>query len=573
MGGYEYYPEDGNVFAFNTDALSSNHGPNVWFNDPFQAVYLNEADNFLFDSNPPLVFNGDISGEAMIDKHYDNHANISNWISTASPIGLDLQDNGTNRTQSGYGYANVNSAIHEYGGGEGQPNDGVMPCVSNNAALGRFPIGGMVANYDGSPMHSHFGVPSSFSTPHSRVISTSTTNSSCPGSSSTLATPRFDPATHFAPLQYSGEQALLRKRNMPPLVTPEMPDVFTTAPLAPPPINQDMRMMWPANLPTLPGQSPAVAGYQQTPFTDAPQSPIKGRSLRSTPSMESLQGCFQQDSGPYSTQTLLPPFGVSACGSVSMTRTASAPGSSSNTHLLQETPRHKTRQPSETWTSPFTNTPFVAGRTPHPEAKSIRRKPSSKMLFTAQPMTRSATATDFATSTPPIWSSSLGYDSQPINASSAMDRPATTTNFQPGTSPVNLDGWTSQVPQATPLKASFQAVNAVDNTFTSTFTSIPAVKEGLDRSRCSSHSVPDPQHLTVPKGVASRPTKKLPKRGGASTAVQVTFMNFGPKDAKELTNAVAESGKSKRRKQEDSSSGEDSVGKSKRRKGSVSSRF
>ncbi|KAJ9121748.1 hypothetical protein QFC22_002369 [Naganishia vaughanmartiniae] len=574
MGSYEYYPEDGNVFAFNTDAASSNYGPNLWFNNPFQAVYINEADTFVFDSNPPLVSVGNNPDEILIDKHYDSHANISSWISTASPIGLDLRTSGV---ELDYGYVNVDPADIDHGGGHGQQNLGSMACTSNNASLGRFPVNGMVVNHQGSPMHSHFGAMPVISTPHSRVISTSTTNSSCPGSSSTLATPRFDPATHFAPLQYFGEQAPLRKHKIAPLFTPDMPDVFTTMPLAPPPINQTIRSVLPESLPHLPGQSPSVVGYQQTSFSDAPESPANGRSLRSTPSMESLRGSFQQDSGPYTTQALLSPFGSSARESTSMMRTSSAPGSLFNAQLLQETPRHKPRQPSETWTSPFTNTPFVAGRHTNSEVKSINRKPSTKMLYTAEPMTRSATATDFPTSSTPIWFSSLGYNSQPNHITSDLARLPTTTDFHLGVPRENLDGWTSQVPQATPLKASFQAVNAIDNTHTSAFTSIPAARLDLDQPGSASHSVSlqhnDSQYLTVPRGVSTRPTKKLPKRKGASSAVKVTFMNFGPKDAKELTNAVAESGKSKRRRQEDSSSGEDRVETSKRCKTSVSSRL
>lgn len=574
MGGYEYYPEDGNVFAFNTDMAPLNHGPNLWFNDPFQGVYINEADSFVFDSNPPLTSIGEIPGEYAIDKHYDNHANISSWISTASPIGLDLRARGT---ELDYGHMNAKPLDAE-SSGERQPNAGAMPCISDSAVLGRFPINGVIASHHGSPMQPHFGTMSAFSTPHSRVISTSTTNSSCPGSSSTLATPRFDPATHFAPLQYSGQQAPLLKQNLTPLFTPEMPDVFTTAPLVPPPINQTIRTVWPGDLPNLPGQSPAVVGYQQTSLVDAPQSPADGRSLRSTPSMESLRGSFQQqDFGSYATQGLLSPFGSSSRESISMVRTASAPGSFSNAHPIQEASRHKTRQPSGTWTSPFTNEPFVAGRQPNSEVKCIKRKPSSKMLFTAEPMSRSATAIDFATSASPIWYSSLGHNSQPTHNSSTMARSATMTDFQPGVSPENLNGWTSQVPQATPLKASFQAVNAIGNTITTAFTSIPAVRGGPNELETSNNSVSHqhdkPQYLTVPKGMSSRPTKKLPKRSGPSSAVQVTFMNFGPKDAKELTNAVAESGKSKRRRQEDSSSGEDGSEKSKRGKTSVASRL
>lgn len=573
MGSYDYYPEAAGVFSFNGDGSVMNHGPNdTWFALP-QPVYANGCDNFVFDSNPHMVsVAGDAPNTVLDNRHYDNPVNISSWISTASPDSYVPQPEKANAV----------------------PEQGIYPSTGTLPTLPRtFPFDQdqLPATTDQIPSAGYFGsIPypnldhsspmrissrASFFTPYGRNVSTSTSASSCPGTSSTLATPCFDHTVYSMPSQVVNVDPSSRKASWPYPVTPESSDVFTSVPLAPPRIVQPLNVPRPAEARMM-GQSPDNVTLGHDQYANLPRLSANGRSLRSTPSIESLQDFAEEQdndlrsSGP---QTLLSPF-----TSVSMNRTCSAP-SSFLAHRLEASNRRQSRQTSDTWSSPFTSQPLsasscaAASENRKLDEKAVKRKPSLKILLGPSAMSRSLTANEMSSS--PMWTAWLPNDPSKtlvpmVRSASAQNSTYASTGigtvFAPGTS----TGWTSQVPQPKRSEVGLQAVKATRISCTDAFTTIPASavpRPSDDPSPFSS----EPRNLTVPGTATPRKTKKLPKRAqGNTSGVKLTFMNFGPDDGDQITNAVAESGKSKRRRPDDSSSGDENLAVMKRSKSSAS---
>lgn len=568
MGSYGYYSDDANLFAFNGDAnLASIDGQNVWFAQP-QTMLTQNPDNFVFESNPYMVSAADDVSAFGLDKHYDNPVNISSWITTASPTGYPYHFENT-LNHSGCSSSHVPPLQNAAAAIQSGPEAAFVPVVQDSRVGSFSSVGVANLNY-GSP-HPSSGV--SYSTPYTRVISTSTSASSCPGSSSTLATPRFDPSTHFAPSQLTYDDNRYRKASWPNPVTPDTSDVFTTAPLVPPPIKQPVILRRPENV-RLPGQSPpAVATPQQAMFDNMPRPAGGGRSLRSTPSIESLREFAEEQdaSAPSSIpKPLLSPFSSLAPDSTSMSRTYSAPCSFLQNCTLETAPSAShSRQNSETWTSPFTSEPLQSSPNPNFTAKVVKRKVSAKGSLSASSMMRSATTSGLSTS--PFWTESWSPSGHSpsghlLLGAPSMMRSASTSSLTTSVvhaesstfTPSCLEGWTSQVPLPNSRGVGLQASNANDTSCINTSTTIPALT--VLPADGSSPFSSEPRNLTVPGTGTARPTKKLPKRAQAGpSAVKLTFMNLGPKDGEEITSAVAESGKSKRKRPEDSSSGDDTA--------------
>lgn len=571
MGGYEYYSDDANLFAFNGDANHPYTEANaIWLAQP-QAVYAHNSDNFVFESNPYNVSAADNVSAVAIDKHYDNPVNISSWITTASPTGYPYQYDNTlhNSGCSSLPAAPVSTAPSATLVAEAA----FMPVV-HHTKMGGFPPVDMVSLNYGSPYPSS-GV--SHSTPYTRVISTSTSASSCPGSSSTLATPRFDPTTHFAPSLLACGETRYRKPSWANPVTPDTSDVFTTVPLAPPPVKPSIQLRRPGNF-RLSGQSPAVTTPQQATSANMPRQSLGGRSLRSTPSIESLRDLSEEQESPAQPtvpKSLMSPFSSLAPDATSMSRTYSAPCSFLNNCTLENAASSHSRQASETWTSPFTSEPLMSSPNPNSAAKVVKRKLSAKDSSSAPSMMRSVTTSGLWTS--PVTAEGWGPSGHLSLAAPTMLRSASgsdfarmTANLESGPfAPSRMDGWTSQVPQPNRRGVGLQAPDAIDTSCINTSATIPALTV-LPADESSPFSS-EPRHLIVAGTATARPTKKIPKRAQAGpSAVKLTFMNLGPKDGEEITSAVAESGKSKRKRPEDSSSGDDTLVRKKRSKSQTS---
>lgn len=579
MGSYEYFPGAAGVFSFNPDGSAVDSGSNdLWFAQP-QPVYTNDCENFVFDSNPHMVSAaGDASLDTMIDnKHYDNPVHISSWITTAAPAGHMVQSGQTNATFLP-GTSVSAGELQGFPGTMFPPNQEQLHMTSDQVPpVGYFDTIGYVDQEYSSPMYS--SSTASFSTPHGRVVSASTSTSSCPGTSSTLATPRFD-AAHLPPFQTVHGDPRFRKSSWPNPVTPETSDVFTSVPLAPPQIGQSAYLSRPV-LARLSGESPAITASQDQ-FVNVPRLSANGRSLRSTPSIESLQEFAEEQDAllpPSGLHPLMSPFSAANSKSMSMNRTCSAPGS-----FLDQRPgdsrRRQSRRLSNAWSSPFTSEPLTplscanADENRNSEPKAVRRKPSMRALLVPPVMVRSLTATEMPSS--PLWTawgpqeSSLN-DAPMIRSASAMNLTYATSGmdsfrFAPGYS----TGWTSQVPQPKRSEVGLQAVEVDHTPRTDAFTTIPASLTSRTKAKSSPFSS-EPRNITVPGTATPRKTKKLPKHAQNNTSgVKLTFMNFGPSDGDEITSAVAESGKSKRRRPDDCSSGDEHLAVMKRRKSSAS---
>jgi hypothetical protein len=579
MGSYEYYPGAAGVFSFNGDGSAVDSAPNdLWFAQP-QPIYANDCENFLFDSNPHMVSAaGDAPLGTMIDnKHYDNPVHISSWISTASPAGQVVQSGQTNANFLPGTFVPAGN-LQGFPGTMFPPNQEQLHVTSDQAPpAGYFDAIGDVDQDYSSPMYSSSAA--SFSTPYGRVVSTSTSASSCPGTGSTLATPRFDNA-HLPPYQTGYGDPRFHKSSWPNPVTPETSDVFTSVPLAPPQIGQPAYLSRPV-LARLSGESPAIA-VSQDQFANVPRLSANGRSLRSTPSIESLQEFVEEQDAqlpPSGLHPLMSPFSSTNLKSMSMNRTCSAPGS-----FLDQRPedsrRRQSRQSSNAWSSPFTSEPLTplscanADENRNSESKALKRKPSMRALLVPPAMVRSLTANELPSS--PLWTawgpqeSSLN-DAPMIRSASAINLTYATSGidsfqFAPGYS----TGWTSQVPQPKRSEVGLQAVEVDHTPRTDAFTSIPASVASRTNAKSSPFSS-EPRNITVPGTATPRKTKKLPKHAQSNTSgVKLTFMNFGPNDGDEITSAVAESGKSKRRRPDDCSSGDEHLAVMKRSKSSAS---
>jgi hypothetical protein len=348
-------------------------------------------------------------------------------------------------------------------------------------------------------------------------------------------------------------------------------------PLAPPPVKPSIQLRRPENF-RLSGQSPAVTTPQQATFANMPRQSLSGRSLRSTPSIESLRDFSEDQESPVPPivpKSLMSPFSSLAPDATSMSRTYSAPCSFLNNCTLENAVSSHSQQGSETWTSPFTSEPLMSGPNPNFAAKVVKRKLSAKDSLSAPSMMRSVTTSGLWTS--PVsaegWSPSghlsLAAPTMLRSASSSDFAKLTTSLESSPFAPSHMDGWTSQVPQPNRRGVGLQAPDAIDTSCINASTTISALTV-LAASESSPFSS-EPRHLTVPGTATARPTKKIPKRAQAGpSAVKLTFMNLGPKDGDEITSAVAESGKSKRKRPEDSSSGDDTLVKMKRSKSQTS---
>lgn len=577
MGSYDYYPETSGVFSFNGDGSVMNHGPNdTWFTLP-RPVYANGCDNFVFDSNPHMVsIPGDAPNTVLDNRHYDNPVNISSWISTASPDSYVPQPENANAVCEQGTYP-LTGTLPILPGTMLPSNQNQLPATTDQIPSAGYFGSIPYPNLDySSPIHT--SSRASFSTPYGRNVSTSTSASSCPGTSSTLATPRFDHPVYSMPSQVTNVDPSSRKPSWPYPVTPESSDVFTSVPLAPPRIVQPLNVPRPAATRIM-GQSPDNVTLGHDQYANLPRQSANGRSLRSTPSIESLQDfAEEQDPGPRSSgpQTLLSPF-----TSVSMNRTCSAP-SSFLAHRLEASNRQQSRQTSDTWSSPFTSQPLsasscaVASEIRKLEEKAAKRKPSLKILLAPPAMSRSLTANEMSSS--PMWTAWGPEDPSTthvpmVRSASALNLTYASTGIDTGFAPETSTGWTSQVPQPKRSEVGLQAVKATRISCTDAFTTIPASAVPRSNDNPSPFSS-EPRNLTVPGTATPRKTKKLPKRAqGNTSGVKLTFMNFGPDDGDQITNAVAESGKSKRRRPDDSSSGDEHLAVMKRSKSSASGAY
>ena len=451
MGSYDYYPEAAGVFSFNGDGSFINHGSHdTWFATP-QPVYANGCDNFVFDSNPHLVsVAGETHNTMLGNKHYNNPVNISSWISTASPDSHGPRVDDTN-TVLEPGKHLPTGSLSILPGTIFLPHKEQMAAASDQIPSAGYFGSVPYANLEyTSPLHT--SARASFSTPYGRNVSTSTSASSCPGTSSTLATPHFDHLLSSMPSQGAHIDQGNRKPSWPYPVTPESSDVFTSVPLAPPRIVQPMGVSRPAAPPTM-GQSPDIVALGCDQYANFPRQTVNGRSLRSTPSIESLQNfAEEQDTGQKTSgpQTLLSPF-----TSVSMNRTCSAP-SSFLAHRLEAMERRQSRQTSDTWSSPFTSKPLsaascaIASENRKLDEKASKRKPSLKISLAPPLMSRSFTANEVSSS--PAWTA---WNSEEpamthvpmVRSASALNLNYIATGIGTPLSPGIFTGWTSQVPQ------------------------------------------------------------------------------------------------------------------------------